>query len=131
MKDAGEEGDDEDTFFHEGAIGLILETKVLTPDRYQMQSDPRPLRALSETRVCRRDPLYNLAHLLYPDRTSTNREVGLQSGRATSNRTDSRHTDYKSLFVLPRLAVRDWRAPRKPCALDPFCRFKATIRSER
>ena len=76
MKDAGEEGDDEDTFFHEGAIGLILETKVLTPDRYQMQSDPRPLRALSETRVCRRDPLYNLAHLLYPDRTSTHCEVG-------------------------------------------------------
>ena len=131
MKDAGEEGDDEDTFFHAGVLGPTLETKVPPPDRYQMQSDPRSLRALSETRLCRRDPLYNLAHLLYPDRASTNREVCLQSGRATSNRADSRHADCKILFVLPRLAVRDWRAPRKPCALDPFCRFKATIRSER
>ena len=41
-----------------------------------MQTDPRPLRALSETRVCRRVPLYNLAHLLYPDHTSTRCEVG-------------------------------------------------------
>ena len=34
MKDAGEEGDDDDTFFHEGAIGLIRATEVLTPEAW-------------------------------------------------------------------------------------------------
>ena len=33
------------------------------PDRCQMQTDPRPLRALSDTTACRRIPLYTLAHL--------------------------------------------------------------------
>ena len=55
----------------------------------------------------------------------------VHSGRAARNRADSRHADCEIIFVLPRLAVRDWRAPRRPCDLDPFCRFKATIRSAR
>ena len=45
--------------------------------------------------------------------------------------TDSRHADCEILFVFPRLAVRDWPVPKRPCDLDPFCRFKATIRSAR
>ena len=41
-----------------------------------MQTEPRPVRALSETTVCRRVPLYNLAHILDSDHTSTRCEVG-------------------------------------------------------
>ena len=37
---------------------------------------PANTRALSETTVCHHVPLYNLAHLLYPNRTSTRCEVG-------------------------------------------------------
>ena len=35
MKDAGEGGDDDATFFQEGAIGLIRATEVLTPGPWQ------------------------------------------------------------------------------------------------
>ena len=35
MKDAGEEADDDDILFYEGAIRFIRATEVLTPDPWQ------------------------------------------------------------------------------------------------